>query len=74
MKFLLQSSQDGNKTGVNDTFLREALGNLSKINETTTVLLSPGGILDILNVLEKLVNEDFLGNTTQHIRDKFAKV
>lgn len=74
MKFLLQSSQDGNKTGVNDTFLREALGNLSTINETTTVLLSPGGILDILNVLEKLVNEDFLGNTTQHIRDQFAKV
>lgn len=74
MKFSLQSSQDRNEAGVNDTFLREVLGNLSKINETTTVLLSPGGILDILNVLEKIVNEDFLGNTTQHVRDQFAKV
>lgn len=74
MKFSLQSSQDGNEAGVNDTFLREVLGNLSKINETTTVLLSTGGILDILNVLEKIVNEDILGNTTQHVRDQFAKV
>lgn len=70
----MQSIQDGNEAGVNETFLGETLGNLSKINETTTVLLSPGGILDILNVLEKIVNEDFLGNTTQHIRDQFAKV
>lgn len=70
----MQSIQDGNEAGVNETFLGETLGNLSKINETTTVLLSPGGILDILNVLEKIVNEDVLGNTTQHIRDQFAKV
>ena len=67
-------SKDGNETGTNNPFLTEALANLSKINKTTTALLSPDGILGIVNVLEKTAREDLLENTTQLIRVEFAKV